>query len=190
MNTDINWQLIYEDTFDSSRSVDKTGMDIADGFYKLWFFTLLESVKEVTQNVNGKIWQVPGKGFNFFTLVFEMDKQNRKLQINSDKYLKHLFRLKEIIFAGYNGRTLAARQKETLETLANLHCLFYLKGKEESFYSCLEEIYRYPGLNLISLKIKLCALLSKNGLKFTGPADSTSSANDESTPPASAGKKE
>jgi len=166
MNTAINWKLIYEDTFDSSRSVDKTGTDITDGFYFLWFFTLLESVQEISQNVNGTMLKVPGKGFNFFTLTFEQDDKNYTLSINIDRYLSILFRLKGILLANYDGIELAAPQKTVLAALADSHRVFNFTGKEENFYQGIEEFENSKELSLLSLKIGLDEVLDRYGLKL------------------------
>ena len=189
MNNLIHWKMIYEDTFSHERSVDKQGSDLAGGFYKLWFYTLLESVTEITKNDDGKIVKVPGKGFNLFTLVFELNNENRKLDINVDKSLQWLFLLKKLLLSGYDGRKLAAGETDALVSLANTHCAFCLAVKDDIFYSGIEDIVKSPNLNLISLKIKLSALLNKNGLKLTDPTGNASSEDKISEPPEPAGKK-
>jgi len=189
LNKDNKWQLIYEDTFSHERSVDKQGSDLAEGFYKLWFYTLLESVTEISQNVNGELKKVPGKGFNFFTLIFEINNENRKLEINVDKNLQCLFGLKKLLLGGYDGRKLAAGETDAMVSLADSHAMFIFAGKEEIFYSGMEQIVNSPNLNLVSFNIKLSALLNKHNLKLTAPSAGGNRADSDGTlPPTETGK--
>ncbi len=41
----INWELIIHDTFDHSSYIDKSGNNILEGFYHLWFFLIRVNYK-------------------------------------------------------------------------------------------------------------------------------------------------
>ena len=108
----IPWKLFYNDTFSGDHSEDKHGNDISEGFYRLWYHTMLESVIDITKNTDGQVESVPGKGFNFFRLFFEFKNEPQKVELDIDNYLSELYILKSIIFNNYKGYNFADDKKE------------------------------------------------------------------------------
>ena len=157
----IPWKLFYNDTFSGDHSEDKHGNDITEGFYRLWYHTLLESVIDITKNTGGKVESVPGKGFNFFRLFFEFENEPQKIELNIDNYLSELYILKSIIFNNYKGYNFADDKKELLSRFAKCHCRYLLNGEETKFYKELSDICKNVDLDQDTLGSASMGMLNR-----------------------------
>lgn len=171
----IPWVLIYNDTFSGDTSGDKHGNDITEGFYRLWYHTLLESIVDITKNTGGNVLSVPGKGFNFFRLIFEFENETKKIEPDIDHYLSELYLLKSIILKDHKGYSLAQNNKALLIKLAATHFLFLINKKENIFYEGLKIMANDLNLNMDSINNNLDDLLSRHGMEIT---DLTGTATD------------
>lgn len=171
----ITWELISNDTFSGDAAGTKTGTDIGKGFSLLWFYTLLESVKEITSNMDGIMCTVPGKGFIFHRLVFELNGIKVKASINIDSNINELYTLKKVILKDYKGYDLAEKSSKVLTALGVTHAVFILNSREDAFYDGLKIIARDPGLKIENLESNLELLLKNNGLDTLNLAGKVSS---------------
>ncbi len=143
----IPWELIYNDTFSGETSVDKSGNNILQGFYLLWYHTLLESVKDATENHAGKVLTVPAKGFNIFRLVYSLNNERFSLELDLDSYLAELYKIKIIIFENFKGYDFAKNKKEVLNRFSDAHCYSYLSGNKIKIYEDIIKLSKIVNLN-------------------------------------------
>lgn len=147
IDKNIPWKLFYNDTFTGDHSEDKHGNDITEGFYRLWFHTLLESITDSVKNTGYGVLKAPCKGFNFFRLYFEYNDEPQKIELDSDSYISELYRLKSIIFSNYKGYDLADDKKQMLYRFAECHCRYFLNGERTRIYEEIADTCKIENLD-------------------------------------------
>ncbi len=106
------WNLWTQDNFDHSRSISKSGTELSEGLFHLWYYTLLETVTD-----QGMI------GFNVYNLEYQSDDENQYLEIKiNDQNLKTFARLRKWLFAEYDGiNQIADFKLQVIEKISELH---------------------------------------------------------------------
>ncbi len=114
----LRWRVLYDDRFDreTPTGVEVEGAGLVPGLAELWARFLFETVQTASTWSDGRIEEIPSRGFSEFALV------GTDLRVEIEGSLLGAYRLKRWMYPVPNTRGIVAgAETELLRALAEAH---------------------------------------------------------------------